>query len=210
MCFVSDGSCKRLLFPGSSVPVLWARGEDGRADAAGRASGSDRCGAGVRGQEEADQRPALAHQRHGQRWVCGATFDPSDVGVLGHWRGGVSAGILPRSWCRYTVPAVLTVIQWVADFSERIKQLQQISQGASSGGAKELKVRWHTTANTACITLLLVYQNISIQSAKRVCRGSKMILCNRKSACEGVARLGRLSLRSSRVLKSESLLTRRA
>uniref|UniRef100_A0A8C1TYY4 Cytoplasmic dynein 1 heavy chain 1 n=1 Tax=Cyprinus carpio TaxID=7962 RepID=A0A8C1TYY4_CYPCA len=48
-------------------------------------------------------------------------------------------GILPRSWSRYTVPAVLTVIQWVADFSERIKQLQQISQGAASGGAKELK-----------------------------------------------------------------------
>ncbi|XP_034530779.1 cytoplasmic dynein 1 heavy chain 1 [Notolabrus celidotus] len=48
-------------------------------------------------------------------------------------------GILPRSWCRYTVPAAMTVIQWVADFSERIKQLQQISQGAASGGAKELK-----------------------------------------------------------------------
>ncbi|KAL6478123.1 hypothetical protein MHYP_G00139580 [Metynnis hypsauchen] len=48
-------------------------------------------------------------------------------------------GILPRSWCRYTVPASMTVIQWVADFSERIKQLQQISQGAASGGAKELK-----------------------------------------------------------------------
>ncbi|XP_016335882.1 cytoplasmic dynein 1 heavy chain 1 [Sinocyclocheilus anshuiensis] len=48
-------------------------------------------------------------------------------------------GILPRSWSRYTVPAAMTVIQWVADFSERIKQLQQISQGAASGGAKELK-----------------------------------------------------------------------
>uniref|UniRef100_A0AAQ4PH56 Cytoplasmic dynein 1 heavy chain 1 n=1 Tax=Gasterosteus aculeatus aculeatus TaxID=481459 RepID=A0AAQ4PH56_GASAC len=48
-------------------------------------------------------------------------------------------GILPRGWCRYTVPAAMTVIQWVADFSERIKQLQQISQGAASGGAKELK-----------------------------------------------------------------------
>lgn len=47
---------------------------------------------------------------------------------------------MPRSWCRYTVPASMTVIQWVADFSERIKQLQQISQGAASGGAKELKV----------------------------------------------------------------------
>uniref|UniRef100_A0A1A8G9X4 Cytoplasmic dynein 1 heavy chain 1 n=2 Tax=Nothobranchius TaxID=28779 RepID=A0A1A8G9X4_9TELE len=48
-------------------------------------------------------------------------------------------GILPRSWCRYTVPASMTVIQWVSDFSERIKQLQQISQAAASGGAKELK-----------------------------------------------------------------------
>jgi len=48
-------------------------------------------------------------------------------------------GILPRNWCRYTVPASMTVIQWVADFSERIKQLQQISQAAASGGAKELK-----------------------------------------------------------------------
>uniref|UniRef100_A0A8C3AR66 Cytoplasmic dynein 1 heavy chain 1 n=1 Tax=Cyclopterus lumpus TaxID=8103 RepID=A0A8C3AR66_CYCLU len=48
-------------------------------------------------------------------------------------------GILPNGWCRYTVPAAMTVIQWVADFSERIKQLQQISQGSASGGAKELK-----------------------------------------------------------------------
>lgn len=52
----------------------------------------------------------------------------------------VFPGILPSSWFRYTVPASMTVIQWVADFSERIKQLQQISQGAASGGAKELKV----------------------------------------------------------------------
>lgn len=34
----------------------------------------------------------------------------------------------------------MTVIQWVSDFSERIKQLQNISQAAASGGAKELKV----------------------------------------------------------------------
>lgn len=58
------------------------------------------------------------------------------------------AGILPRSWCRYTVPASMTVIQWVADFSERIKQLQQISQAAASGGAKELKVSAHTHVTT--------------------------------------------------------------
>lgn len=49
-------------------------------------------------------------------------------------------GILPRSWSHYTVPAGMTVIQWVSDFSERIKQLQNISQAAASGGAKELKV----------------------------------------------------------------------
>ncbi|XDV43879.1 hypothetical protein PO909_012270 [Leuciscus waleckii] len=53
-------------------------------------------------------------------------------------------GILPRSWCRYTVPAAMTVIQWVSDFSERIQQLQQISQGAATGGAKELKVSERT------------------------------------------------------------------
>ncbi|KAM9149649.1 LOW QUALITY PROTEIN: cytoplasmic dynein 1 heavy chain 1-like [Pangshura tecta] len=48
-------------------------------------------------------------------------------------------GILPRSWSHYTVPAGMTVIQWVSDFSERIKQLQNISQAAASSGAKELK-----------------------------------------------------------------------
>jgi dynein heavy chain 1 len=37
----------------------------------------------------------------------------------------------------------MTVIQWVSDFSERIKQLQNISQAAASGGAKELKVGKH-------------------------------------------------------------------
>lgn len=54
-----------------------------------------------------------------------------------------AAGILPRSWSHYTVPAGMTVIQWVSDFSERIKQLQNISQAAASGGAKELKVDMH-------------------------------------------------------------------
>lgn len=55
----------------------------------------------------------------------------------------LAAGILPRSWSHYTVPAGMTVIQWVSDFSERIKQLQNISQAAASGGAKELKVGMH-------------------------------------------------------------------
>lgn len=47
---------------GPSVPLLRAGGEDGCPDAAGCPPGSHRRGAGVRGQEEADQRLALAHQ----------------------------------------------------------------------------------------------------------------------------------------------------
>lgn len=63
-------------------------------------------------------------------------------GIVGTDAGslGLLAGILPRSWSHYTVPAGMTVIQWVSDFSERIKQLQNISLAAASGGAKELKV----------------------------------------------------------------------
>ena len=64
--------------------------------------------------------------------------------------GDLAKGILPKSWNRYTVPAGLTVIQWVSDFSERVKQLQKIATAASSGGAKELKVI-HSTGD-ACDT----------------------------------------------------------
>lgn len=49
-------------------------------------------------------------------------------------------GVIPKHWNRYTIPKGLTVIRWIADFAERIKQLQVISQAANSGGAKELKV----------------------------------------------------------------------
>ena len=49
-------------------------------------------------------------------------------------------GIIPQSWRRYTVPSRLTVIQWVTDFSERVKQLHEISQQVASNGAKVLKV----------------------------------------------------------------------
>jgi len=48
-------------------------------------------------------------------------------------------GIIPSSWKRYTVPAGLTVIQWITDFSERIKQLQQVSQASQQGGPSALK-----------------------------------------------------------------------
>ena len=52
-------------------------------------------------------------------------------------------GIIPKSWHRYTVPAGLTVIQWVADFSERIKQLQAVSNSVAESGSKVLKVGSH-------------------------------------------------------------------
>ena len=38
------------------------------------------------------------------------------------------------------MPAGLTVIQWVTDFSDRIKQLQEISQKVGSHSSKVLKV----------------------------------------------------------------------
>jgi hypothetical protein len=49
-------------------------------------------------------------------------------------------GILPPNWRRYTVPRGCTVIQWITDFSQRVKQLQEVSLLVSQGGAKELKV----------------------------------------------------------------------
>lgn len=48
-------------------------------------------------------------------------------------------GILPNSWRRYTVPPGCTVIQWITDFSQRVQQLQKVSQLVSQAGAKELQ-----------------------------------------------------------------------
>lgn len=48
-------------------------------------------------------------------------------------------GILPPSWRRYTIPRDTTVIQWITDFSLRVKQLQQVSQMVAQGGARELQ-----------------------------------------------------------------------
>lgn len=50
--------------------------------------------------------------------------------------------MIPGTWKRYTVPAGITVIQWITDFSQRIKQLQHVVQTTQQGGAKELKVRY--------------------------------------------------------------------
>ncbi|KAL3873221.1 hypothetical protein ACJMK2_036362 [Sinanodonta woodiana] len=51
----------------------------------------------------------------------------------------LAKGIIPRSWRCYTVPAGITVIQWITDFSLRVKQLQTIVQTTQQGGAKDLK-----------------------------------------------------------------------
>lgn len=49
-------------------------------------------------------------------------------------------GIIPIGWKKYTVPTGCTVIQWVTDFSNRVKQLQKVSALVSQAGAKELQV----------------------------------------------------------------------
>lgn len=54
--------------------------------------------------------------------------------------GELVRGIIPANWHRYTIPKGCTVIQWITDFSQRVKQLQKISQLVSTAGAKELQV----------------------------------------------------------------------
>lgn len=49
-------------------------------------------------------------------------------------------GIIPSGWRKYTVPTGCTVIQWVTDFSNRVRQLQKVSELVSQAGAKELQV----------------------------------------------------------------------
>ncbi|XP_033735277.1 cytoplasmic dynein 1 heavy chain 1-like isoform X2 [Pecten maximus] len=51
----------------------------------------------------------------------------------------LAKGIIPQSWHRYTIPSGITVIQWITDFSLRVKQLQNIVVTTQQGGAKELK-----------------------------------------------------------------------
>lgn len=50
-------------------------------------------------------------------------------------------GMIPGGWRKYTVPTGCTVIQWITDFSNRVKQLQKVSEMVSQAGAKELQVR---------------------------------------------------------------------
>ena len=53
----------------------------------------------------------------------------------------LAKGLIPASWRRYTIPAGMTVIQWVTDSSERIRQLQDVTQASQSGGPHALKVQ---------------------------------------------------------------------
>lgn len=67
-------------------------------------------------------------------------------------------GKLPIGWRRYTVPNGCTVIQWVSDFSQRMKQLQQVSQLVSQRGANQIKVSYLIIilVNTTKIVYIIV------------------------------------------------------
>ena len=84
-------------------------------------------------------------------------------------------GILPRSWRRYTIPVGTTVIQWITDFSLRVKQLQQVSQVVSQGGARELQTVtvWlgglfnpeaYVTATRQCVARVFFESNYQLKS----------------------------------------------
>ncbi|RWS14208.1 Dynein heavy chain: cytoplasmic-like protein [Dinothrombium tinctorium] len=51
----------------------------------------------------------------------------------------LAKGVIPSHWRRYTVPQGSTVIQWITDYSDRVKQLQQVSSACTSIGASSLK-----------------------------------------------------------------------
>ena len=48
-------------------------------------------------------------------------------------------GVIPKSWNRYKVPPELTVIQWIVDLADRMKQLKNVSKVTNTSGARELK-----------------------------------------------------------------------
>ena len=84
-------------------------------------------------------------------------------------------GILPRSWRRYTIPVGTTVIQWITDFSLIVKQLQQVSQVVSQGGARELQTVtvWlgglfnpeaYVTATRQCVAQVFFESNYQFKS----------------------------------------------
>ena len=84
-------------------------------------------------------------------------------------------GILPRSWRRYTIPLGTTVIQWITDFSLRIKQLQQVSTVVGQGGARELQ--------TMTVWLGGLFNPEAYVTATRQCIAQVCLLIHRYSNC---------------------------
>jgi len=52
----------------------------------------------------------------------------------------LAKGLIPAHWKKYLVPGESTVIQWVTDFSDRVKQLQKVSNTCISSGPTGLRV----------------------------------------------------------------------
>jgi len=50
-------------------------------------------------------------------------------------------GVIPALWRQYKVPATTTVIQWITDFAQRVKQLHTVSQAVAQGSANALKTQ---------------------------------------------------------------------
>jgi len=51
----------------------------------------------------------------------------------------LAKGMIPSHWKKYTIPQGCTVIQWITDFSDRVKQMQKISSSCQANGAGVLK-----------------------------------------------------------------------
>jgi dynein heavy chain 1 len=51
-------------------------------------------------------------------------------------------GVIPRTWIHYKIPSTLTVATWLADFGQRLKQLEDVIQSVGRHGA--LSLRSHT------------------------------------------------------------------
>jgi dynein heavy chain 1 len=51
----------------------------------------------------------------------------------------LTRGIIPRSWVLYKIPGNATVTQWINDFCQRVKQLDDVSRSVSNSGATSLR-----------------------------------------------------------------------
>lgn len=51
----------------------------------------------------------------------------------------LAKGLIPKNWCKYTVPKNLIVQPWIVDFAERIKQLANVSKQFNEEGLPGLK-----------------------------------------------------------------------